>query len=96
MKFNIYNYNNEPTEIDIGNKEIEYITVEVISGDEWIHIHYEDGTKSHYRSDTALIPLYDGGYIVRKEEIQKWIELEKVTYDTISYHRLEKFTEEEE
>ena len=95
MKFNIYNYDNEPTEVDTGNKEIKYIKVEVVTGDEWIQIHYEDGTESHYRSDRASINFYDGDYSVPKERIQEWIDLEKVTNRTISYYRLEVFEEEE-
>ena len=89
MKFNIYNYDNEPTEVDTGDKEIKYIKVEVVTGDEWIQIHYEDGTESHYRSDRASINFYDGDYSVPKEKIQEWIDLEKVTNRTISYYRLE-------
>ncbi len=95
MKFNIYNYDNEPTEVDTGDKEIKYIKVEVVTGDEWIQIHYEDGTESHYRSDRASINFYDGDYSVPKERIQEWIDLEKVTNRTISYYRLEVFEEEE-
>lgn len=95
MKFNIYNYDNEPTEVDTGDKEIKYIKVEVVTGDEWIQIHYEDGTESHYRSDRASINFYDGDYSVPKEKIQEWIDLEKVTNRTISYYRLEVFEEEE-
>ena len=95
MKFNIYNYDNEPTEVDTGDKEIKYIKVEVVTGDEWIQIHYEDGTERHYRSDRASINFYDGDYSVPKERIQEWIDLEKVTNRTISYYRLEVFEEEE-
>ena len=95
MKFNIYNYDNEPTEVDTGDKEIKYIKVEVVTGDEWIQIHYEDGTESHYRSDRASIHFYDGDYSVAKEKIKEWIDLEKVTNRTISYYRLEVFEEEE-
>ena len=96
MKFNIYNYNNEPTEVDTGDKEIRFITVEVISGNEWIHIHYEDGIINHCKSRVALIYLYEGEYTIPKERIQEWIDLEKVTDKNISYHRLEVFGEDEE
>lgn len=96
MKFNIYNYNNKPTEVDTEDKEIRYIKVEVVTGDEWIQIQYEDGTKRNYRSDNATMNFYDGEYIVSKERIQEWIDLEKVTDRTISYYRLEVFEEDEE
>lgn len=94
MKFNIYNFMNKAIEVDTGDKEIKYIMVSVISGDEFIHIHYTDGTISSYKSDFALIDYYDGGYVVPKDDIQKWIDLEKVTDRTISYYRLEEFDKE--
>lgn len=96
MKFNIYNYDNVSTSVDTGDKEIEYITVEVITGDEVIHIHFTDGTRSHYKSDVALVDFYDGDYVVPKERIQEWIDLEKVTNKTISYYRLEVFEKDDE
>lgn len=96
MKFNIYNYDNEPIEVDTGDKEIKYIVVTVITGDEIIYIIYEDGTMKHYRSDCSLRALYDGNYLVPKERIQEWISLEKTAQGEISYHRLEKFKEKGE
>ena len=95
MKFNIYNFINLATEIDTGDKEIDFIRVEVISGDELVHIFYSDGTRDHYKSDTAFIAFYDGGYEVPKERIQEWIDLAK-TKKTISYYRLEVFDNEED
>lgn len=96
IKFNIYNFMNEATEVETEDKEIKFIMVSVISGDEFIHIHYTDGTKSHYKSDVALVDYYDGGYVVSKEDIQKWIDLEKTAQGTISYYRLEVFEKEED
>lgn len=97
MKLNIYNDNNEPTEIDTGDKEIEYITVEVIVGNENIHIHYIDGTMNHGRSYFTHRVIYDGGYIVKKKFIKYWIELEKnhKRWNTISFDRLDAFNEKE-
>lgn len=43
MKFNIYDYADNPLAIDTGNKEINSITVTVLSGDETINILYKDG-----------------------------------------------------
>ena len=94
IKFNIYNFMNEATEVDTEDKEIRFIKVEVVTGDEWIQIQYEDGTKRNYRSDNAIMNFYDGEYIVSKERIQEWIDLEKVTDRTISYYRLEEFDKE--
>lgn len=88
MKFNIYNYDNEPTEVDTKDKEIKLIRVEVVSGNELIHIVYSDRTTEHYKSFTPFIISYDGGYKVSKERIQEWIDLEKDTNEKIAYHRL--------
>lgn len=93
MKFNIYDYDNEPTEVDTGDKEISCIMIEVIAGNEFIHIIYEDGTIKHCSSERASISLYEGGYTVLKGRIQEWIDLEKVTDEFIPYYRLEKFEE---
>lgn len=43
MKFNIYDYQNKPTRIDTGDREIEYIDAYVISGDEVVDIHFNGG-----------------------------------------------------
>ena len=97
MKFNIYDYKNEPTEVDAGDKEIEYMTVEVIQGNENIHIHYVDGTMNHGRSHFSNSTIYDGGYIVKKKFLKYWIELEKKhrRWNTISFDRLDAFNEKE-
>lgn len=94
MKFNIYNYYNEPTEVDTGDKEIRCIMIEIITGDEFIHMLYEDGTIEHYRSDVLLFSFCHYRYTVPKERVQEWIDLEKTAQGAISYYRLEKFYKE--
>ena len=44
MKFKIYDYLNNPTLIDTGNKEIKCLKVSVITGNEVVAIYYKDGT----------------------------------------------------
>lgn len=95
MKFNIYNRFDEALSIDVGEQEIEYIEVTVIGSEEHIHIHYTDGTISYHENSWYKKYNYYGSYIVPKERIQEWIDLEKVTNRTISYYRLEVFEEEE-
>lgn len=95
MKFNIYNRFDEALSIDVGEKEIEYIDVTVIGSEELIHIHYTDGTISSHENSWYKKYNYYGSYIVPKERIQEWIDLEKVNNRTISYYRLEVFEEEE-
>ena len=43
MKFNIYDYKDNAIEIDTKGKDVENISVEVISGDERIEILYKCG-----------------------------------------------------
>lgn len=95
MKFNIYNKFDKALSIDVGEQEIEYIEVTVIGSEEHIHIHYTDGTISYHENSWYKKYNYYGSYIVPKERIQEWIDLEKVTNRTISYYRLEVFEEEE-
>lgn len=91
MKFNIYNYNNKPTEVDTEDKEIRYIKVAVVSGNEFINIHYENGIRGYYKSIVPFIPIYYEDYIIPKERVQEWIDLEKVTNENIAYHRSKVF-----
>ena len=75
MKFNIYDYKNNPFEIDIGDKTIEFIFVSIISGDEKISIVFTDKTSSSYdSSNTRDINWNDGDYVVSKDRIDEWID----------------------
>lgn len=79
MKFNIYNYNNEPTEVDTGDKEILFINVILISGDEIIRVYYKDQTTETYDSGRMRFHnLYDYSYILLPEDIEEWSLLEKL------------------
>lgn len=96
MKFNIYNKFDEELSIDVGDQEIEYIEVTVIGSEEYIHIHYTDGTISYHENSLYKKLNYYGSYIVPKERIQEWIDLDKVYNNTITLHRLGEFVNEEE
>lgn len=88
MKFNIYDYNNQPKEIDTGDKEINLIDVKVISGDEVITIYYTNGTfESYDNSEDRCISYFDDSYIVFKKDLSKWIKSANDTNGTISYNR---------
>ena len=88
MKFNIYDYDNCPTEIDTGNKEIKELEVLVLSGDEIVTIRYEDGSTKRYDSScTRNITYFDDEYTVTKENIAKWIRSAMSTNEIISYNR---------
>ena len=83
MKFNIYNRFDKALEVDTGDKEIEYIEVLVLCCDEFIDVHYIDGTT-----------YCDGSYIVPKERIQEWIDLGKEDKQVLSLWRLIIFEED--
>lgn len=89
MKFNIYDYDNQPKEIDTGNKEINFINVIILTGDEVITIYYSDGTFENYDSSKDRITDYfDDSYVVSKENLAKWLESANDTTGTISYNRI--------
>lgn len=89
MKFNIYDYDNQAKEIDTGNKEINFINVIILSGDEVITIYYSDGTFENYdSSENRLTNYFDGSYVVSKENLAKWLESGNDTTGTISYNRI--------
>ncbi len=96
MKFNIYNKFDKALSIDVGEQEIEYIEVTVIGSEEHIHIHYTDGTISYHENSWYKKYNYYGSYIVPKERIQEWIDLDKDYNDTITLHRLGEFANDEE
>lgn len=73
MKLKIYDYQNKPTRIDTGNREIEYIDVWVISGDEVVEINFGNGTWRRDSSEGRLIDFNDAHYRVTKENLEDWI-----------------------
>ncbi len=73
MKTKIYNYTNA-REIEIKDKPIDYIRVELISGDEVVTIHYTDSTQETFDSnDCRYMNFYDGSYVVKGSDIEKWL-----------------------
>lgn len=79
MKFNIYNNECVPTKVNIGDKEILFINVILISGDEIIRVYYKDRTTETYDSGRMRFHnLYDYSYILLPEDIEEWNLLEKL------------------
>lgn len=74
MKTKIYDYANNATEIEIKDKPIDYIFVEVITGDEVVTIHYTDNTEETFDSSNCRnTDFNDGSYIVKGSAIEKWL-----------------------
>lgn len=88
MKTKIYDYANNAREIKIKDKPIDYIFVEVITGDEVVTIHYTDGTQETFDScDFRNTNFNDGCYIVKGSDIEKWLNCSIES----SYGRLHEF-----
>ena len=94
MKFNIYDEEFTPTEVDTGDKEIDCIDVYVISGHEFICVRYIDGTFKEYVSTYRDLEYGGGYYRIQRQQLEEWIEEEETEiptgYSTGEY-RLEKF-----
>lgn len=91
MRFKIYDYLDNPTLIDTGNKKIKFLKVSVITGNEVVDIHYKDGTiKKYYSNENERKKYFYGRYIIPGNKIEEWILLgEKRFKDAISFNRLE-------
>ena len=73
MKFNIYNFNNEATEVDIGEKLIKQL---------FVTVEYDDGTKKTFDSSyNRWVSYVEESYIVEKDRIQDWISYMPTDYD---------------
>ena len=83
MIINIVDYKDERIKVDIGDIEnIDYIDVDVLSGDEVITVWYKDGTyKDLDSSQCRLADYYDGDYEVPSEQIEKWSNMPGSSYD---------------
>lgn len=90
MIINIVDYKDERIKVDIGDIEnIDYIHVDVLTGDELITAWYKDGTyKDLDSSQCRLKDYYDGEYEVPSEQIEKWSNMPGSSYD-----RMERFIE---
>lgn len=93
MIINIVDYKDERIKVDIGDIEnIDYISVDVLSGDEVITVWYKDGMFDDWDSSECRgTDYYDGEYEVPSEQIEKWSNMPGSSYD-----RMERFIESEE
>lgn len=90
MIINIVDYKDERKQIEIGEiNQIDYIHVEVFTGDEIIEVYYKDGTEKEFdSSEFRLTDYFDGEYDVDQKDIEKWSDM-----DGSSYDRMEKMLE---
>ena len=92
MKFNIYNFENEPTEVELKCRAVSKIYVTVITGDETISVLFSNGSiKEFSSSDTRVVDNIDGTYVLKGNRIREWMEYEPTGDGAISYERMVAF-----
>lgn len=75
--FTVYDWDNNERIVAIENKPIEAIVVNIVSGDETAYIYYEDGTEIYVDSSMHRLESYlDETYLIKKNEVEKWINFE--------------------
>lgn len=88
MEMVIYDFNDAHKEVELPDKKISEIFVEVLSGDETGFVKFEDGGMVEFdASDCRCHDFHDGFYLVTGEAIQKWLSYEPTDKETNSYRR---------
>lgn len=87
MRFNIYNFNNEATEVNTGDKLIKQLFVQVMSGNEVVSVEYDDSARETFDSSNNRWNSYvEGSYIVEQDHLQEWINYAPTDYDKQPWH----------
>lgn len=93
----IYDYANNEVDVELPDKEIGEIYVQVISGDETGIVNFTDGTHIYFdASESRMIGYDDGFYIVEGDMINKWLAWKPSDKRTASYERQDWVLEEAE
>ena len=88
MKFNIYNFENEPTEVELKCRAVSRIYVTVITGDEIITVLLNGTAKEFSSSDARIVDDVNGSYILKGKQIREWINFEPTGEGAISFERM--------
>ena len=79
MNINIFSYSGHKYHIETPRDDIDFIVVNIISGDEVLSIYYKDRSYETYdavnfalESDQRLLGFHDGSYVVFQDQIDKW------------------------
>ena len=81
MTFKIFNCYNGFVEVDVGQKEIDFIVVTVLQGDEVVRIYFKDGTSVEVDSCGVFdglnrtVDFYDDTYVVKTDRLSKWVDI---------------------
>lgn len=81
MTFKIFNCYKGFVEVDVGQKEINFIVVTVLQGDEVVRIYFKDGTSVKVDSCGVFdglhrtVDFYDDTYVVKTDRLNKWVDI---------------------
>lgn len=93
MTFKIFNCYKGFVEVDVGQKEINFIVVTVLQGDEVVHIYFKDGTSVKVDSCGVFdglhrtVDFYDDTYVVKTDRLNKWIDIGEKHEDPVNTRR---------
>lgn len=93
MTFKIFNCYNGFVEVDVGQKEIDFIVVTVIQGDEIVRIYFKDGTSVEVDSCEVFdglqrtVDFYDDTYVVLPDRLTKWIDIGENSKSPVNIRR---------
>lgn len=91
LRVTVYDYNNKQKILNIPDKDIKEIWVNVQSGDETGRITFNDGESVYFDASSDRTYSFDDcSYIVTGENIQKWLDFVPSLYKTASYERVDK------
>lgn len=75
MRMKIYDYINRPVEVELPDKEIKAILVQILTGDEIGYVLFEDGSQLSFDASMERVTDYnDGAYLVKKEHLAEWLD----------------------
>lgn len=94
MTFKIFNCYKGFVEVDVGQKEIDFIVVTVIQGDEIVHIYFKDGTSVEvdpcfvFDDLARTVDFYDDAYVVKTDRLKKWIDIGEESKNPVDVRRV--------
>lgn len=96
MTFKIFNCYKGFVEVDVGQKEIDFIVVTVLQGDEVVQVYFKDDTSVKVDSCSVFgtlfrnMAFYDGVYVVKSDKLKEWMDIDD-QYNNPAYARLNAF-----
>ena len=93
MTFKIFNCYKGFVEVDVGQKEINFIIVTVLQGDEIVRIYFKDGTSVEVDSCGVFdglqrtVDFYDDTYVVLPDRLTKWIDIGENSKNPVNTRR---------